>query len=41
VLTPEILARYFGVRAEVRTDGAGRPFVLPYEIVGGSGGAPP
>jgi iron complex transport system ATP-binding protein len=39
VVTPEILARYFDVRAEVRTDGAGRPFVLPYEPLGGSGGA--
>ena len=29
VLTPEMLARVFGVRAEVRTDGAGRPFVIP------------
>ena len=29
VLTPEILARDFGVRAEVRLDGDGRPFVLP------------
>jgi iron complex transport system ATP-binding protein len=38
VLTPEILARHFGVRAEVRTDGAGRPFVLPYETLGKSGG---
>jgi iron complex transport system ATP-binding protein len=40
VLTPEILARYFGVRAEVRTDGAGRPFVLPYETVGRNDGEP-
>ena len=29
VLTPGILARYFAVRAEVRIDGAGRPYVLP------------
>jgi iron complex transport system ATP-binding protein len=31
VLTPEALARFFGVRAEVRTDGAGRPLVIPIE----------
>ena len=31
VLTPETLARVFGVRAEVRLDGDGRPFVLPHE----------
>jgi iron complex transport system ATP-binding protein len=29
VLTPETLARVFGVRAEIRADGAGRPFVIP------------
>jgi iron complex transport system ATP-binding protein len=29
VLTPETLARVFGVRAEVRADAAGRPFVIP------------
>jgi iron complex transport system ATP-binding protein len=29
VLTPETLARVFGVRAEVRADAAGRPFVVP------------
>lgn len=33
VLTPEILARHFAVRAEVRTDSVGRPFVLPYETL--------
>jgi len=37
VLTPEILARHFAVRAEVRTDGAGRPYVLPYETIDGGG----
>jgi iron complex transport system ATP-binding protein len=37
VLTPEILARHFAVRAEVRTDGAGRPFVLPYETIDPAG----
>jgi iron complex transport system ATP-binding protein len=31
VLTPETLAEVFGVRAEVRLDGDGRPFVLPHE----------
>jgi iron complex transport system ATP-binding protein len=31
VLTPETLAMVFGVRAEVRLDGDGRPFVLPHE----------
>jgi iron complex transport system ATP-binding protein len=31
VLTPETLAQVFGVRAEVRLDGDGRPFVLPHE----------
>jgi iron complex transport system ATP-binding protein len=31
VLTPETLARVFGVRAEVRLDDDGRPFVLPHE----------
>jgi iron complex transport system ATP-binding protein len=29
VLTPETLARVFGVRAEVRADESGRPFVVP------------
>ena len=29
VLTPETLARVFGVRAEIRADAAGRPFVIP------------
>jgi iron complex transport system ATP-binding protein len=29
VLTPEMLARVFRVEAEVRLDGAGRPYVLP------------
>ena len=29
VLTPETIARVFGVRAEVRADAAGRPFVVP------------
>jgi iron complex transport system ATP-binding protein len=29
VLTPETLARVFGVRAEVRADDAGRPIVIP------------
>jgi iron complex transport system ATP-binding protein len=29
VLTPEMLERVFGVRAEVRADEAGRPFVIP------------
>lgn len=37
VLTPEILARHFAVRAEVRIDSAGRPFVLPYETIDGAG----
>jgi iron complex transport system ATP-binding protein len=31
VLTPDTLAKVFGVRAEVRLDGDGRPFVLPHE----------
>jgi iron complex transport system ATP-binding protein len=31
VLTPATLARVFGVRAEVRVDGDGRPFVLAHE----------
>jgi iron complex transport system ATP-binding protein len=35
VLTPESLARHFGVRAEIRTDSAGRPFVLPCEAIDG------
>jgi iron complex transport system ATP-binding protein len=34
VLTPETLATVFGVRAEVRLDGDGRPFVLPHEPLG-------
>jgi iron complex transport system ATP-binding protein len=29
VLTPETLARVFGVRVEIRADAAGRPFVIP------------
>jgi iron complex transport system ATP-binding protein len=33
VLTPENLARFFAVRAEVRADGAGRPLVVPLEPV--------
>jgi iron complex transport system ATP-binding protein len=33
VLTPQTLARVFGVRAEVRVDGAGRPFVVPISPV--------
>jgi iron complex transport system ATP-binding protein len=33
VLTPETLARVFGVRAEVRADEAGRPFVIPISPV--------
>src|SRR6185436_8529365 len=33
VLTPETLARVFGVRAEVRADGEGRPFVIPISPV--------
>ena len=35
VLTPETLAQVFGVRAEVRLDGDGRPFVLPHEPLRG------
>jgi ABC-type cobalamin/Fe3+-siderophores transport system ATPase subunit len=35
VLTPETLAEVFGVRAEVRLDGEGRPFVLPHEPLRG------
>jgi iron complex transport system ATP-binding protein len=31
VLTPENLERFFGVRAEVRADSAGRPLVVPLE----------
>ena len=31
VLTPQALEEVFGVRAEVRLDGDGRPFVLPHE----------
>jgi iron complex transport system ATP-binding protein len=33
VLTPETLARVFGVRAEIRADDAGRPFVIPVSPV--------
>jgi iron complex transport system ATP-binding protein len=33
VLTPATLARFLGVRAEVRADAAGRPFVIPIEPV--------
>jgi iron complex transport system ATP-binding protein len=33
VLTPETLARVFGVRAEIRADAAGRPFVIPVSPV--------
>lgn len=33
VLTPETLARVFGVHAEVRRDGSGRPFVVPISPV--------
>lgn len=36
VLTPEALAQVFGVRAEVRLDSEGRPFVVPYEALGGA-----
>ena len=35
VLTPETLAEVFGVRAEVRLDSDGRPFVLPHEPLRG------
>ncbi len=35
VLTPQMLAQVFGVRAEVRLDGDGRPFVLPREPLRG------
>jgi iron complex transport system ATP-binding protein len=38
VLTPDTLARWFGVRAEVRHDAAGRPVVLPIEALGKEGG---
>jgi iron complex transport system ATP-binding protein len=34
VLTPETLARVFGVRAEVRADETGRPFVVPLAPIG-------
>jgi iron complex transport system ATP-binding protein len=34
VMTPQMLAQVFGVRAEVRLDGDGRPFVLPHEPLG-------
>lgn len=33
VLTPETLERVFGVRAEIRADAAGRPFVIPVSPV--------
>jgi len=33
VLTAETLARVFGVRAEIRADAAGRPFVIPISPV--------
>ena len=36
VLTPETLAQVFGVRAEIRLDGDGRPFVLPHEPLRGA-----
>ena len=36
VLTPEALAEVFAVRAEVRFDGDGRPFVLPHEPLRGA-----
>jgi hypothetical protein len=35
VLTVDTLARVFGVRAEVRADAAGRPFVIPISPVAG------
>jgi hypothetical protein len=34
VLTPETLARFFGVRAHVGADPAGRPVVMPLEALG-------
>ena len=34
VLTPENLARYFGVEAEVRLDREGRPLVVPIAAIG-------
>jgi iron complex transport system ATP-binding protein len=37
VLTPAMLADVFGVRADVVVDGAGRPFVVPLEPLGGQG----
>jgi len=37
VLTPETLARHFAVRAEVRIDSAGLPYVLPYETLDAGG----
>lgn len=33
VLTPEVLARFFGVRAEVRRDPDGRPLVIPLQPI--------
>ena len=36
VLTPETLANVFAVRAEVRVDGEGRPFVLAHEPLRGA-----
>jgi len=33
VLTPETLARFFNVRAEVGTDAAGRPVVMPLDAI--------
>jgi iron complex transport system ATP-binding protein len=38
VLTPETLASVFGVRAEIRADAAGRPFVIPVSPVAREGG---
>src|SRR5262249_27689006 len=37
VLTPEMLARFFGVHAEVRRDPDGRPLVVPLEPLRGGG----
>jgi iron complex transport system ATP-binding protein len=34
VLTSQNLERYFSVRAEVRTDRAGRPLIIPLEAIG-------
>jgi iron complex transport system ATP-binding protein len=39
VLTPETLARVFGVRAEVRHDAEGRLLVVPHEALHGAGEA--